>query len=85
MAEYYTSEVMATMAKVGATKVVVGVPMDIKPIIGAPDGQQRIRLRNTSVGKVFIKTADGIRCFILADCGSHWAPIWEQARNARPI
>lgn len=82
--EIYSGEAKALFAKIGATRVVLGV-QELKPIIGAPDGRQRIRMRNTAVAKLFVRDAIGIRCFILADCGTHWTPVWEQARNARPI
>lgn len=52
-------------------KIVWGVrePM---PIHNAPAGRQRLRMRNKSPVKLFIKTEDGIRCFALEDRGDIW-------------
>jgi hypothetical protein len=56
------------------------------PIFGAPEGKQRLRMRNKHFAKLFIKTPNGIRCFILEDCGDRWFcnPKLEQGRNLRP-
>jgi hypothetical protein len=64
--------------------VVYGVK-PLKPIFGAPEGRQRLRMRNTSPAKLFVKTATGIRCFILEDCGDRWFcnPRLEQGCNHR--
>lgn len=67
-----------------AINVVFGV-QPIKPIIGAPEGRQRLKLRNTAAARLFIKTPDGIRCWVLEDGGDHWivSPRLEQGRNLR--
>lgn len=74
---------MAIIVK-GNTKIVFGV-QEPKPIRGAPAGRQRIRMRNKSGAKLFVKTADGIRCFIIEDGGDHWFvdPKLEQGRNVK--
>jgi hypothetical protein len=68
----------------GASKCVWGV-QDPKPIVGAPPGRQRLRLRNKDVARLFAKTQDGIRHFILVQDGENWAidPRLEQGRNIR--
>lgn len=65
-------------------KVVWGV-REPKPIVGAPEGRQRLRMRNTSFVKLFVKSATGIRCFGLIDEGDTWRvdPKLEQGRNER--
>lgn len=55
-----------------------------KPILGAPEGKQRLRMRHRCEARLFVKTADGIRCFVLQDCGDHWEPWIEVGRNLRP-
>jgi hypothetical protein len=63
-------------------KIVHGV-REPKPIIGAPEGRQRLRMRSDSIAKLFVKTSDGIRQFVLEDCGQTWRACFEQARNLR--
>lgn len=69
------------------TKVVLGVPEEIKPIVGAPAGKYRLCLRAKSVATLFVKTATGIRKCILEDKGDSWLvrPDLYQARNERRI
>lgn len=66
-------------------KVVFCVPKVIKPIVGAPEGRQRLRLRECKSGRLFVKTKTGIREFILEDMGDYWFvnPHLEQGRNER--
>lgn len=52
-------------------KVVCGVH-PLKPIIGAPEGKQRLKMRNIGVAKLFVRTPSGIRSFELEDKGDHW-------------
>jgi len=56
-----------------------------RPIRGAPTGRQRLQLRRDEAAKLFIRTASGIRCFVLEDRGDHWFcnPALEQGSNAR--
>lgn len=65
-------------------KIVFGV-REPKPIIGAPAGRQRLRMRNTSTARLFVKSETGIRSFALIDMGHHWYcdPKLEQGRNVR--
>ena len=65
-------------------KIVFGVRPP-KPIAGAPDGKQRLRLRNNCAASLFVKTSEGIRHFKLEDLGDHWFcnQNLEQGRNLR--
>ena len=65
-------------------KIVFGV-REPKPIVGAPAGKQRLRMRNGCSASLFIKTADGIRNFSLVDMGETWFcdPTLEKGRNLR--
>ena len=53
-----------------------------KPIVGAPEGRQRLRMRNTQAAKLFVKTANGIRSFVLKEDGDHWAVALELEQGA---
>lgn len=66
-------------------KVLWGVPPEIKPIFDAPFGKQRLRLRNRSAARLFVKTPEGIRHFILVDDGDVWRVDYslEQGMNVR--
>lgn len=67
--------------------VVHGVPIDIKPIVGAPAGTYRLRLRARYVARLFVKTATGIRSMLLEDKGESWLArpdLW-QATNERRV
>lgn len=74
---------MAVTISIGK-KVILGV-RDPKPIFGAPEGKQRLRMRNDRAANLFVRTANGIRHFILEDCGDRWFcnPKLEQGRNER--
>lgn len=65
-------------------RVVCGV-QEPKPIYGAPEGKQRLRMRNTSAARLFVRTPTGIRHFILEDQGDRWfcSPKLEQGRNVK--
>ncbi len=63
-------------------KLVFGVREPL-PITNAPDGRIRLRLRNDSYGKMFVRDRDGIREFAIGDFGNHWEPVYEQRRNIR--
>lgn len=60
--------------------VVWGIPKELKPIIGLPPGKARLRLRNKDVGRVFVRTADGIQHFVLLNNGETWG-LMAQGRN----
>jgi hypothetical protein len=72
---------------VTGTKVVWGIPSEIKPLFfGLPlSGRVRFRFRAGKAGKAYVRERGGIRCFVIEDCGDHWAinPKLEQARNVR--
>lgn len=63
-------------------RLVIGV-RDPKPIDGAPEGKQRLRMRNDCFAVLFIKTAVGIRQFLLEDLKDRWlcSEALEQGRN----
>lgn len=69
---------------ISTKKVVFGV-REPKPIFGAPQGKQRLRMKHDSFGVLFIKTDSGIRQFHLEDVGDRWFcnPIMEVRRNER--
>lgn len=72
--------------KVKPLKVIWGIPGIIKPIRNAPEGRQRIRLRNNKCAELFVKTPEGIRRFVLENKEDCWwvNPKLEQGRNIRP-
>lgn len=47
--------------KTQGLRVVWGIPTEIKPVVNAPPGKQRLRFRAKECGRVFIKTAQGTR------------------------
>jgi hypothetical protein len=68
----------------GKPSPIRGVPLASKPIKGVPVGAKvRCRFRNNDWARIFIKTAAGIRHFILVDCGDEWGFDYEQGRNER--
>lgn len=77
---------MATpyLTKFSGIRPVLGIK-PIKPIHNAPPGKQRLRMRNNSVAKLFVRTADSIRCFVLEDRDHYWSvnPNLEQGANHR--
>ena len=54
------------------------------PVRGFPPGKIRIRQRNTGFPSAFVKTASGIRHFIIAEHDGHWVPYAEQGANHTP-
>jgi SAM-dependent methyltransferase len=54
------------------------------PVRGFPPGKIRIRQRNTGFPSAFVKTASGIRHFIIAEHDGHWVPYTEQGANHTP-
>ena len=54
------------------------------PVRGFPPGRIRIRQRNTGFPSAFVKTANGIRHFIIAELDGHWVPYAEQGANHTP-
>ena len=54
------------------------------PVRGFPPGRIRIRQRNTEFPRAFVKTANGIRHFIIAELDGHWVPYIEQGANHTP-
>jgi hypothetical protein len=51
---------------------VLGIPSEIKPIVGLPEGRARLRLRREDFAQVFVKTPTGIRRFYISDVGRNW-------------
>jgi hypothetical protein len=70
---------MARMLTVG--KSIVFGCVEPKPIAGFPAGRAKIKIRNTSAVRAYIKTATGIRQFAVHDNGTHWEPAFEIGRN----
>ena len=60
------------MTSYGNLLGVFGIPGEIKPIVGLPEGRARLRLRNEDYVQVFVKTATGIRRFYVSDVGRNW-------------
>ena len=54
------------------TRVVFGIPSQIPLIKNLPDGRVRFRFRNTRTARIYIKSENVVRCFVLEDCGDHW-------------
>lgn len=54
------------------TKFIFGVPQEIKPLLSAPPGRIRIRLRPNLPGCAFLRTPKSIKKYYLKDCGTHW-------------
>lgn len=54
------------------------------PVRGFPPGRIRIRQRHTEFPRAFVKTASGIRHFIIAELDGHWVPYAEQGANHTP-
>jgi hypothetical protein len=68
-------------------RVVWGIPMELKPVTGLsemPHFHFRLKLRPKAPASVYMRTEDGLREFILKDCGDHWEPAFEVGRNYRP-
>ena len=70
---------MATM--IGSLLAVFGIPDEIKPIVGLPEGRARVRLRNEEFAQVFVKTPTSIRRFYISDVGCNWIAEIEIASN----
>ena len=54
-----------------APKLVWGV-CDSKPIVGAPHGRKRLRMRGNDAARLFVKSNGIIRHFVLEDLGDRW-------------
>ncbi len=70
---------MATMF--GKLTAVFGIPSQIKPIVGLPEGRARLRLRNDEFAMVFVRTSTGIRKFYISDVGGNWIAEIELGEN----
>ena len=71
------------MTFTGTVRVVWGVPKDIRPIMGIPEGARvRLRFRNTTFGKAFIKHGGTTSMYALRDDGPTWGLI-PQGTNAK--
>lgn len=66
----------------GDSQAVFGI-RERKPLKGFPEGRVKIRLRNTDFARAFVKTASGIRQFIVAEVDGFWTPKFEQGSNER--
>jgi hypothetical protein len=61
--------------------ILFGIPETQKPLLGFPEGRIRLRFREKTAVKAFIRNASGIRVFLIQDNGDHWAPSFEWGRN----
>ena len=67
-------------------RIVFGIPTTIQPIMGLPPGQVRLRFRNNSFGRAYVRDQTGIRQFtiLVADDGQWFvSPQVETGRNCR--
>jgi hypothetical protein len=53
-----------------------------KPLRNFPEGRIRLRLRNMDFAKAFVKTADGIREYIIGEHNGYWVPLHLVGENA---
>lgn len=63
-----------------------GMPEEGKPILGIPPEAERVKLRfrPDDWAKAFVKTATGIRLFVIAENqDGTWTLAYEQGRNER--
>ena len=76
-------EIKATLRPIElGRRIVFGVRPPL-PIINAPPGRQRLKMRNKSAARLYVKTDSSIREFVLEDRGDHWFvdPKLEQGSN----
>lgn len=66
-------------------KVVFGIPKEIKQIVNAPPGKQRLKMRPRKFTSLYVKTDDGIQHYALEDRGDCWHvnPALRQGMNCR--
>ena len=70
----------------GDSSLIFGIPLVKKPVKNLPcQGRMRMRFRNDTFAKIFIRTETATRCFMLQDNGRYWTaePKYEQAANYR--
>jgi len=65
---------------IGDTSIIWGVRPTL-PLKGFPEGKIKLRLRNNSFAKAFVKTKQGIRSFYVAEKDGFWIPKYEQGSN----
>jgi hypothetical protein len=56
-----------------------------KPLCFFPSGRAKIRMRDEDFIRVFIKSKNGIRQFLVKECGDYWEPFCEQSANYREV
>lgn len=66
--------------------VAYGIPVvfgsqPLKPLLGFPPGKVRLRIRSRDCVKARVKTADGVREFVVKEEDGFWVPAYETARN----
>ena len=67
-------------AKICGVNAVYGIAKP-KPLKGLPEGRARVRMRPSAFAEVFVKTASGIRRFIIVDEGDCWVAKYELGSN----
>lgn len=66
---------------IGTTGIVFGVPKQTLPLRGFPPGKARLRFRQDHLGRCFIRTDQGIRCFSIRENEGSWEPLHEISAN----
>lgn len=54
-----------------------------KPLKDFPAGRVRLVVRNDAFARAYVKTADGIREFRVAEHEGYWIAVYEQGANTR--
>lgn len=57
----------------------------ILPLKGFPCGKYRLRMRPEDCAVLYVKTADGIRCYTIKEEDGHWVPDMECGVNQRGV
>lgn len=65
-----------------STKVVGYGITPILPLRGFPEGKTRIRMRSGELVKIRVRSADGIRSFVVEESEGAWVPLIEEGVNA---
>lgn len=53
------------------------------PLKGFPAGKVRLKIRNDDFVRAYVKTEQGIECFIIAEEDGFWIPKYKQGANHR--
>jgi hypothetical protein len=72
------------MATIIGKKYIYGCPEPL-PASGFPAGKLRWKLRREQWGKALVKTADGIREYLIEEKDGKWVPAGETGRNSTTL